>query len=129
MEASDLMFTQMLQAAEKGNADAQNRLAGMYLSGTEESKNYEQAVVWLLKAAEQGHTKAQFNLGIMYAAGKGVAQDFKLAYAWGSVAAINGGDSNAAHFRDAIAHEIFTPATLADAQALAEQLTMKHRQY
>lgn len=55
--------------AEKGDADAQARLAQMLASGQGVAKDESAAVQWYRKAAEQGHTRAQTKLGDMLSFG------------------------------------------------------------
>jgi TPR repeat protein len=47
--------------AERGDADAQQKLADMYQRGTGTPANMDKACEWTLKAAEQGLTNAQYN--------------------------------------------------------------------
>ncbi len=73
------------QAAEKGHATAQFRLAVHYLEAaekTEVDKYFELAVDWYLKAAMQGHTDSQYNLAIHFARGTGVKKDDESALFW-----------------------------------------------
>ena len=64
------------QAAERGSAPAQFRLALCYEEGQGVSQDYAQAVYWYRQAAERGDAWAQFNLAICYAKGQGVSQDY-----------------------------------------------------
>lgn len=68
--------------AEKGDAEAQYRLAGFYRMGTGVEKNHKAAVSWLRRAAQQGYVKAQYNLGVMYENGWGVPLDQIMAEQW-----------------------------------------------
>lgn len=63
------------QAAQAGNAGAQNTLGFMYDQGMGVAEDDAEAVRWYRKAAEQGHADAQFNLAVMYENGEGVPQD------------------------------------------------------
>ena len=81
---------QLRQAAEQGDAEAQNKLGVMYLRGEGVPENNQEAVKWCRKAAEQGHAKAQFNLGFMYSTGKGVLEDDREAVKWFRKAAEQG---------------------------------------
>ena len=56
--------------AEKGLAEAQNKLAGLYYEGKGVRQNYETAAYWYRKAAKQGHILAQNNLADMFAEGR-----------------------------------------------------------
>ena len=87
------------RAAEQGDADAQNNLAGMYARGNGVRPNGPEAMRWWTLAADQGHPVAQSNLGFMYGEGLGLseggsgtvrrygAQDYVRAYMWLSLAA------------------------------------------
>jgi hypothetical protein len=68
--------------AEKGDAEAEYRLAGFYRMGTGVEKNHETAVSWLRSAALQDYVKAQYNLGVMYENGWGVPLDQIMAEQW-----------------------------------------------
>jgi hypothetical protein len=71
-----------LDAAERGNAEAQFRLGWMYAHADDTGRNDALAVEWYRKAADQGHADAQFVLGWMYVNGRGVPQDDRLALEW-----------------------------------------------
>ena len=65
------MKLQLIQAAERGNAEAQFNLAVMYENGLVDSRyvaegNHSEAMKWLLAAAEQGLPRAQVKLAEMY---------------------------------------------------------------
>jgi len=65
------MKQQLIQAAERGNAEAQFNLAIMYENGLVDSRyvaegNHSEAMRWLLAAAEQGLARAQVKLAEMY---------------------------------------------------------------
>jgi uncharacterized protein len=83
-------FESVKQLAEKGNAEAQLKLAQMYQEGKVVAQNLQEAFNWSKKAAEQGLAQAQLFLGQMYATGKGVAQDVKEATKWIQKAADQG---------------------------------------
>ncbi|MGI9439961.1 MAG: tetratricopeptide repeat protein [Parvibaculales bacterium] len=78
------------QAAERGDAGAQNNLGVMYNNGEGVIKNDKTAVKWFRQAAVQGNALAQFNLGLMYARGEGVARDYNEAAEWYRQAAEQG---------------------------------------
>lgn len=80
--------------AEKGNANAQFSLGGIYYHGIFSDKDYDKAIEWFTKAAAQGHTKAEYNLGDIYYHGRGVAVDYKKSYEW-FLRAADDGDSKA----------------------------------
>ena len=66
------MEKHLLQAAERGNAEAQFNLGTMYENGLGDSRytaegNRPEAIRWFLAAAEQGLPRAQIKLAEMYA--------------------------------------------------------------
>ena len=74
-------------AAEQGNLDAQNNLAVLYATATE---NPEMASRWYFRAAQQDHAIAQRNIGRRFEKGQdGLPQDFREAYYWYSLALEN----------------------------------------
>ena len=75
-----------------GDAEAQYRLATMYLSGTGGDKDPRQAVRWYKLAARKGHPAAQAELGRLLYQGIGVDRDPVHGLMWLSVAQINGKD-------------------------------------
>ncbi|CKK46575.1 tetratricopeptide repeat protein [Neisseria meningitidis] len=83
-------FRENLQAAEQGDADAQNNLGAMYAEGQGVRQDDTEAVRWFRQAADQGLAQAQFNLGAMYYKGHGVRQDRALAQEWLCKACQNG---------------------------------------
>ncbi|MCY4593145.1 MAG: tetratricopeptide repeat protein [Alphaproteobacteria bacterium] len=68
--------------AEKGDAEAQNNLGGMYQRGESVPRDHAEAAHWYRRSAEQGHANAQFNLGITYVTGEGMPQDHAEAARW-----------------------------------------------
>ncbi len=90
--ASDLKTARA--KADQGDADAQFGLGLKYSMGTDDGKNFAQAVEWYQKAASQNHTLAQFNLSMMFASGHGVPQNDTTALMWTRKAA-EGGDAGA----------------------------------
>ena len=70
------------EAAEHGNARAQNGMGKLYSNGYIVQQDYSEAAKWYRKAAEQGLVNAQCNLGWMYQRGQGVAQNNTEAVKW-----------------------------------------------
>lgn len=70
------------KAAERGHAEAQNKLGTMFKEGRGVAQNDEEAVSWFRKAAEQGLADAQCGLGVMYSDGLGVEKDDSIAASW-----------------------------------------------
>lgn len=83
-------FPSLLAKAEKGEADAEFKIAGMYASGNGTAKNPKEAAKWYTAAAEKGHIEAQYNLGTLYEYGLGVEASDTNAAAWYSKAASQG---------------------------------------
>jgi hypothetical protein len=75
-------YSLFLQAANAGNAEAQDNLAILIREGKGTSKNLTDAVSWLRKSAEQGYADAQYQLGNMYEFGKGLEQSYQEAARW-----------------------------------------------
>ena len=76
--------------AERGDADAQHRLAVMYQNGLGVVRNPALALAWMRKAAEQGLAIAQHGLGFMYLQGEGADPDPSQAAHWFRLAAEQG---------------------------------------
>ncbi len=86
----DNEIQRQLEKAQSGDALAQYRLAGLYESGSEDSRDYQQAALWYQRAAEQDHPEAAENLGLMYSEGRGLQQDDAKAFEWFERAARTG---------------------------------------
>ena len=83
-------------AAEKGDAEAQNTLAKMYLGGIGGEQNMSKALIWFDKSAEQGYADAEFELGNIYRKGIVVPKDlskaeslYKRSFEHGYIGALN----------------------------------------
>lgn len=76
--------------AQKGSADAQYKLAGMYQQGLGVKTNIELTLKWMEKSALQGHALAQLSLGRLFANGVDVPRDTHLARYWLDLAAAQG---------------------------------------
>jgi TPR repeat protein len=83
-------FQAVAEKAELGEAEAQNRLGLMYVTGKGVTKNDIEAAKWFRKAAEQGYANAQKNLGLMYDDGTGVTKNDIEAAKWYRKAAEQG---------------------------------------
>ena len=68
--------------ALKGDANAQNKLAFMYLRGEGVPQDDAKAMEWFHKAAEQGHIRAQYNLAVLYHIGIGARPSDAKAEEW-----------------------------------------------
>lgn len=82
-----------LQKAQAGDAQAQFKLAAVYLTGRGGPKNDDEAAKWFMLAAKQGHAESQANMGLMYGRGRGVPQSDEEAVKWYRLAAEQG-DAN-----------------------------------
>ncbi len=78
------------QAANMGDAEAQDELGDCYALGYGVAKDYKQAVHWYTQAANQGYAAAQYMLGEGYYDGSIVAQDKARALEWHKKAANQG---------------------------------------
>lgn len=76
--------------AERGNREAQNNLALMYLVGQGVARDPRQAAEWYRKSALQGYSHAQNSFANMYDEGVGVKQDSRQAAYWYRKAAQQG---------------------------------------
>lgn len=78
---------QLRDAAESGDAKAQNKLGYLYDTGRELPQNDAEAVRWYRRAATQNHAMALYNLANHYLSGRGVPQDAEEAIKWYRLAA------------------------------------------
>ena len=78
--ASEL--SKLRSLAEKGDSQAQVKLASMYRLGDGVQQDRKEALRWYRQAAEQNNPDAQFTLGTLYATGDGVPQDMAIAARW-----------------------------------------------
>ncbi|MBT4890195.1 MAG: sel1 repeat family protein [Rhodospirillales bacterium] len=70
------------KAAEQGNKEAQNNLAGLYEFGLGLPQDFTKAIHWYRLAATTGEPHAQHSLGVIYAEGKGVEKNVGMAHLW-----------------------------------------------
>ena len=75
-------FDEYRAAAELGNAEAQYRLAVLYVQGRGVAQNAFEAEKWMRKGAERAHPAAQAGLAYMYLTGLGLARDDQEALKW-----------------------------------------------
>jgi TPR repeat protein len=76
--------------ADKGDAQAQEKLGRLYERGKGVPRDFTHAGYWYRKAAEQGDPAAQARLGFMYRIGEGVARDPREAARWYALGAAKG---------------------------------------
>jgi uncharacterized protein len=72
-------FKSLKVMAEKGDAEAQFRLASNFYYGEGVKKDYGQSFKWAFLSAAQGNPKAQYRLARLYSSGRGVLRDEKKA--------------------------------------------------
>ncbi len=87
LEAKDkireLTISQLKQAAEDGDVEAQHNLGNYYLTFSEDkSGDTSQAFKWYKKAAENGSKEAQYNLACFYINGIGTDEDEEQAFVY-----------------------------------------------
>lgn len=80
-------------SAERGNAQAQDKLGIVYAQGQGVPKDYSEAAKWWLRAADQGQSGAQLDLGLLYENGWGVQKNLVIAYALYYLASANNSDA------------------------------------
>ena len=90
--ANESRFKWVRMAAEKGLAQAQNKLGVMYWDGKVVLQDYYVAVKLFRKAAEQNFHWGEFNLAEALYIGKGVSQDISEARVWYRKAADHGNE-------------------------------------
>jgi uncharacterized protein len=84
------LFKQRRAQAEAGDAEAQFRLAYMYLRAQGTARNAAEMERWFLAAANQGHAMAQMRMGNLYKDGFFKTRDLKVANGWFRKAALQG---------------------------------------
>jgi uncharacterized protein len=89
-KSADDSLDYYLALAEKGDAEAQAKVAELYREGKAAAQNVPEAFKWYTKAAQQGLAVAQYKLGEMYRDGQGVAKDAQEATKWFQKAADQG---------------------------------------
>ena len=111
--------------ADKGNTEAQFKLATLYYSGKGVPQNYMKAAKLYRLSAEQGHVVAQSNLATMYYRGEGVPKDFILAHMWKNIAATNAeGDRQLRYFEQLkTLDRDMTAKQISEAKELAKKCT------
>ncbi|MGB7971655.1 MAG: tetratricopeptide repeat protein [Candidatus Deferrimicrobiaceae bacterium] len=90
--SSSADVSELVEKANKGDAEAQTALAERYQKGEGVPKNDAEAAKWYRKAAEQGVPDAQVNLGLMQANGQGGPRDYGEAVEWYRKAAEQGNE-------------------------------------
>jgi len=86
----EVAYRVWLELAQDGDAEAQFRLARLYVDGKGIDADASEAVKWYRLAAAQGHARAQAGLGFMLHSGRGVEPDIAEAIEWYRKAADRG---------------------------------------
>ena len=121
------MEKHLLQAAERGDAEAQFNLAVIYENGWDGSRyavegGRSEAVRWFLAAAEQGLPRAQLKLAELYAAEPDPSEDSVKACFWYLLATkgLSGAHLQSAQSAYQRASLRLTPAQIENATSCAE---------
>jgi TPR repeat protein len=121
------MEKHLLQAAERGDAEAQFNLGVMYENGFDDSRyvvegSRPEAVEWFRAAAEQGLPRAQLKLAEIYAAEPAISEAPEKSCFWYLVAAkgLRGARLQSAQSAYRRAALRLTPAQIANAMSCAE---------
>ena len=88
MASNDL--NSLMSAAEKGDVNAQHKIAVCYEKGKGVPQSYKKAAEWYRLAAEQGHVVAQYSFAVCFENGRGVPRSYKKAAEWYRLAAEQG---------------------------------------
>ena len=72
----------VLQAAQRGDPNAQFQMGDMFMTGRGVQRDPAAAAAWYRAAAQQGYAAAAGNLGVLYANGWGVPQSDAEAVNW-----------------------------------------------
>ncbi len=85
-------FNLYLQAAERGDTEAQYIVGGMYFKGIGTERNLKEAFKWLYKAAEKGKSTPQSQkiLGQEFLVGRVVPKNYSQSVQWYKMASENG---------------------------------------
>ena len=121
------MKKHLLQAAERGDAQAQFNLGIMYENGLDDSRyvvegNRPEAVRWLLAAAEQGLPRAQIKLADIYAGEPETPENSVKACGWYLLAqtSLRGAHLQKAQSAYQRASFRLTPSQIADVRRFAQ---------
>jgi TPR repeat protein len=83
-------LAQLTAKADKGDAQAQLKLGGMYASGDGVDRDFRKATKYYRMAADQGLARAEYELALDYANGYGVKENEREALKWFRKAANQG---------------------------------------
>lgn len=112
-------MTELIPAANSGNAEAEELIGVMYALGLGVAQDDQRAFEWYLRAAMKGHAGAQSGVGWYYEIGRGLpAPDLVRAYMWYVLSAI-GGDPDAAISQEEVVKKM-TPEQIEKAHVLVD---------
>ena len=121
------MKKHLLQAAERGDAEAQFNLGIIYENGLDDSRyavegNRPEAMRWLLAAAEQGLPRAQIKLAEIYAGEPEIPENSVTACGWYLLAMTSLRGAHLQKARSAYQRASFglTPCQIGEAKRFAE---------
>ena len=81
----------MIEAAERGDLDAQHNVGAGYATGDWDGpKDETEAIRWYTGAAESGHSLSRYDLGFMLILGEGADKEIEKGLWWMEQAAKNG---------------------------------------
>ena len=86
-------LVKLFEAAQRGDAAAQERIGRLYLDGPERARDERKAFFWTRRAALSGDGNAQYTLGQMYEGGRGAPQNLVGAIVWYKIALDSGNES------------------------------------
>ena len=110
VRAEEKSIAQLTTAAEKGDADAQYRLAQAYIRGIGVKNNLTKAFEFIKQAADQGHAEAIGGVGYFHANGFGVKKDLTAAAEWFRKGAEKGGAKAQLNYGQALLNGRGVPA-------------------
>jgi hypothetical protein len=126
------MKDQLMEAAERGNAEAQLNLGIVYGNGLIDTRyvvegNRDKAFRWLLAAAEQGLARAQIKLAELYASEPELPKGSVKACGWYLLAvdALQGAQREKALSAYQRASSRLTPAQMTEVESFAEGWTAR----
>ncbi len=111
------------KSAEKGNANAMNRIGFLFHTGDGVVKSNEEAIRWFKLAAAKGQINSMFHLGYLYSEGMGVPQNYEISHMWFNLSVANG-DESAVGNRNYVEKKM-SRESIANAQRMAIQCKEK----
>ncbi|MDO8703458.1 MAG: serine/threonine-protein kinase [Sulfuricaulis sp.] len=113
----------LYEAANQGDAKAQERIGRLYIEGPERRRDERKAFFWTRRAALGGDRDAQYTLARMYESGRGGVRNLVGAYVWYQIALASGHESARTPF-ERLKREL-SSEELAEAEAQLHRLRRK----